>query len=161
MLTFLLNSTNTSRSKFALDVPYEKIMVFRRAAEQHVAARPREWLAFLGFRAGAISVDLGYIEYKIVVKVSCHFFSVMHLFLFLPSLTRLTPCCIPHCRQKHREPWQNITSILESKAALTTYCLEVAKQLDMRYRSPPLPVDLNVFNSGGLQINEELLKKNA
>ena len=104
-------------------------MIFRRATEQHVAARPREWLAFLGFRAGAISVDLGYITYKIVVQ--------------------------------HREPWQQIISVLESKATLTTYCLEVAKQLDMRYRSPPLPVDLNVFNSGGLQISEELMKKNA
>lgn len=116
----------TTSPKFGIDVPYEKIMIFRKAAEQHVAARPREWLAFLGFRSGAISVDLGFITYTIIVQ--------------------------------HREPWQNVRSILESKGALTAYCLEVAKQLDMRYRSPPLPVDLNVLNNGVLQNSEDRLK---
>ncbi len=45
---------------------------------------------------------------------------------------------------QHRNHWQGIGGILESKAALVTYCLEVAKQLEMRYHAPPLPVDLNL-----------------
>lgn len=48
---------------------------------------------------------------------------------------------------QHREAWQNIISILDSMARLTTYCLEVAKKLEMRYRYPPMGVDLNVFNT--------------
>ena len=43
---------------------------------------------------------------------------------------------------QHREGWQKIGSILGSKANLTTYLLEVAKQLGMRYVSPALPVEL-------------------
>lgn len=45
---------------------------------------------------------------------------------------------------QHRSHWQGIGAILESKASLTTYCLEVAKQLEMRYHAPPLPVDLSM-----------------
>lgn len=47
----------------------------------------------------------------------------------------------------HRDSWQTVASIQESRATLTSYCLEVSKQLDMRYRSPPLPVDLKVANA--------------
>lgn len=43
---------------------------------------------------------------------------------------------------QHRESWQNIGQILESKANLSSYCNEVARQLNMHYRAPPLPVDL-------------------
>ena len=32
--------------------------------------------------------------------------------------------------------------VLDSKANLNSYCLEVAKQLNMHYKAPPLPVDL-------------------
>lgn len=110
--------------KFGIDVPYERIQVFQCAVEAHIKARPREWLAFLGFRAFGISVDRGFIEYKVVVQ--------------------------------HRDAWQNIISILDSKARLTSYCLEVAKQLNMRYVSPPLPVDLNVHNTQGQPLPQEL-----
>ena len=41
-----------------------------------------------------------------------------------------------------RESWQNVTTYLVSKAQVASFCLEVAKKLNMRYRSPPLPVDL-------------------
>ena len=41
-----------------------------------------------------------------------------------------------------REAWQSINSILESKAEVSSFCLELSKKLDMRYKSPPLPVDL-------------------
>lgn len=45
---------------------------------------------------------------------------------------------------QHRNHWQGVGGILESKANLTTYCLEVARQLEMRYHAPPLPVDLSL-----------------
>jgi len=45
---------------------------------------------------------------------------------------------------QHREAWQNLVPILQSKADLFSYCLEVQKQLDMRYSAPSLPVDLQI-----------------
>jgi hypothetical protein len=48
---------------------------------------------------------------------------------------------------QHRNSWQDIGGVLVSKAGLVAYSLEVAKQLDLRFVSPPLPVDLNVTNS--------------
>ena len=48
---------------------------------------------------------------------------------------------------QHRNHWQQIGSILNSKADLTTYCMEVARQLEMKYVSPPLPVDLSLKGS--------------
>ncbi|CAB9496794.1 Mechanosensitive ion channel protein [Seminavis robusta] len=45
---------------------------------------------------------------------------------------------------QHRNHWQGVGAILLSKADLTTYCLEVARILDIRYLSPPLPVDLTM-----------------
>jgi hypothetical protein len=35
-----------------------------------------------------------------------------------------------------------VITILESKAQVSSFCLELSKKLDMRYTSPPLPVDL-------------------
>lgn len=43
---------------------------------------------------------------------------------------------------QHRESWQSIGVLLDSKANLSSYCNEVARQLNMHYRAPPLPVDL-------------------
>lgn len=45
---------------------------------------------------------------------------------------------------QHRESWQNLNAILNSKAEVTSFSLEVANQLDMRYVAPPLPVDLKM-----------------
>mmetsp|Transcript_12012 Transcript_12012/g.19295 ORF Transcript_12012/g.19295 Transcript_12012/m.19295 type:complete len:1206 (-) Transcript_12012:575-4192(-) len=44
----------------------------------------------------------------------------------------------------HRERWQNIVPILNSRNTMHAYCLELAKKLDMRYKNPPLPVDLRM-----------------
>ncbi|KAL3810970.1 hypothetical protein ACHAXA_005386, partial [Cyclostephanos tholiformis] len=44
---------------------------------------------------------------------------------------------------QHRERWQNIGLILQSKADLSSFCLEVTKKLDMKYESPPMPVNLS------------------
>ena len=52
----------------------------------------------------------------------------------VPHLTLL------HCR--HREPWQHVGQVLDSKANLSSYCQEVAKQLGMHYQAPRLPVEL-------------------
>jgi hypothetical protein len=38
---------------------------------------------------------------------------------------------------------QNIGPILQSKADLSSFCLEVTKKLDMKYESPPMPVNLS------------------
>jgi hypothetical protein len=46
-------------------------------------------------------------------------------------------------------------AIHESRANLTSYCLEAQKQLDMRYTSPPLPVDLKVANSADKPMGEQ------
>lgn len=50
---------------------------------------------------------------------------------------------------QHREKWQFIGQLLDSRANLNSYCLEVAKQLNIHYRAPPLPVDLT-YNQGPL-----------
>lgn len=42
-------------------------------------------------------------------------------------------------------------AILNSKAEVTSFGVEVAKQLGMRYVAPPLPVDLQVRDSKDLK----------
>ena len=46
----------------------------------------------------------------------------------------------------HRDSWQHIGGILESKAAVMSFCLEVQKKLGMRYTAPSTPVDLTMNN---------------
>jgi hypothetical protein len=96
--------------KLPIDVPYEKILIFKSAVEEYLKARPREWLSLNGFRAKKIMADQGFIEYDVIVQ--------------------------------HREAWQQVGQILDSKANLSSYCQEVVKQLNVHYRAPPLPVDL-------------------
>lgn len=48
---------------------------------------------------------------------------------------------------QHRNSWQGTAEINESKGYLVTYCLEVAKQLEMRYVAPHLPVSLEFKHS--------------
>ena len=52
----------------------------------------------------------------------------------------------------HRKSWQDIVSILQSKADVASFCLELAKKLDMRYTAPPLPVNLNMANASNMQL---------
>lgn len=101
--------------KFAVDTPYDKLETFRAATEQYLKDRPREWLAFNGFRPTEVAMDRGYTNYVIVAQ--------------------------------HRSSWQDIGAILGSKADLVKFCMEVTKQLDMRFTSPPLPVDLTLKGS--------------
>lgn len=53
----------------------------------------------------------------------------------------------------HRSSWQEIGMILDSKANMSSYCQEVAKQLGMHYTAPPLPVDLT-YRRAEEQINQ-------
>lgn len=43
----------------------------------------------------------------------------------------------------HRESWQNIGVILQSRADVSSFCLEVSKKLEMSYTAPPVPVNLS------------------
>jgi hypothetical protein len=98
--------------KFSIDTPFEKIVIFKAAVEQFLKDRPREWLAFVGFRPTEVAVERSFINYVTIAQ--------------------------------HRSGWQDIGQVLTSKAELVTYELEVAKQLQMSYSSPPLPVDLTM-----------------
>ena len=84
----------------------------------------------------------------VVFRNLAHLVSV--LLVFLRVFSRPTEVVVDQAYigykiiAQHRNHWQGIGGILESKASLTTYCLEVAKQLKMRYHAPPLPVDLHM-----------------
>ena len=52
---------------------------------------------------------------------------------------------------QHREKWQNIGAILQSKADLSSFILEVTKKLDMKYESPPMPVNLSAAGNMNIQ----------
>jgi hypothetical protein len=43
---------------------------------------------------------------------------------------------------QHREAWNKVSEILQSKADVSSFCLELQKQLGMEYRAPSLPVNL-------------------
>jgi len=44
---------------------------------------------------------------------------------------------------QHREAWQNIGAILDSKHQIHCFMLELVKRLDLRYKQPALPILLN------------------
>lgn len=44
----------------------------------------------------------------------------------------------------HRESWQNLGSVLSSKAELQSFTLELTKKMNLRYHSPPMPIDLRM-----------------
>ena len=48
---------------------------------------------------------------------------------------------------RHRLAWVNYSELVQSKADLMHFSMELSKKLDIWYRNPPLPVDLNVANS--------------
>jgi hypothetical protein len=53
----------------------------------------------------------------------------------------------------HRESWQSELAIYESKAEVTSFCLELSKKLNMRYENPSLPVDLTITNKNHQGVN--------
>jgi hypothetical protein len=48
-----------------------------------------------------------------------------------------------------RSSWQKIGSVLDSRAKVNSFCLELQKQLDMRYVAPPMPIDLTLSKATG------------
>jgi len=54
--------------KFAIFVPYERIMFFKTVVESFVKDRPTEWMSFLAFRATRLESDHGFIEYVVVLQ---------------------------------------------------------------------------------------------
>jgi small-conductance mechanosensitive channel len=46
----------------------------------------------------------------------------------------------------HVDSWQNIGEVLQAKADVASFCLEVQKKMDMRYVAPPMPVDLSIVS---------------
>jgi len=44
----------------------------------------------------------------------------------------------------HIESWQNIAIILQEKADVSSFCLEVSKKMGMRFIAPPMPIDLSL-----------------
>jgi len=78
--------------KFGVDIPYEKIMLFKTAVESFVKARPREWLSLSAFRATRVEYDAAFVEYVIGLqhvevrhvngKDCCHDYMVMLTFSF-------------------------------------------------------------------------------
>jgi hypothetical protein len=102
--------------KIGLDVPYQKIEIFKSAVEKFVKARPREWLSLAGFRVSGIYAEQNYVEYSIILQ--------------------------------HREKWQNIVPLLDSRHTISCFCLELSKKMKMTYHSPPLPIDLKMVGAG-------------
>ena len=45
---------------------------------------------------------------------------------------------------QHTKAWQAIVAVLQSRADVASFCLELQKQLGMKYEAPPLPVDLTM-----------------
>jgi hypothetical protein len=43
-----------------------------------------------------------------------------------------------------RSSWQKIRAVLDSRAKISSFCLELQKKLEMRYVSPPMPINLNL-----------------
>jgi len=106
--------------KFSVNVPYQRVLVFRKDVEAFVKALPREWISLNAIRATRVETELGYIEYMIALT--------------------------------HRKSFQELGDVLQSKADVTGYCLEVSKKLGITFEAPPMPVTLGLD-----QITAELL----
>lgn len=50
---------------------------------------------------------------------------------------------------QHTKAWQKVAEVLQSKADLASFCLELEKKLGMRYTAPPLPVNLSSNKGAG------------
>jgi small-conductance mechanosensitive channel len=45
---------------------------------------------------------------------------------------------------QHRESWQNVGTILDSKGNFMSYCTEVQKMLGIQYKAPHLPIEMSI-----------------
>jgi hypothetical protein len=60
---------------------------------------------------------------------------------------------------RHRNAWVQYAAILQSRADLMAFSMELSKKLDIWYRNPPLPVDLNMTGSTPANF-QQLLQQN-
>ena len=49
---------------------------------------------------------------------------------------------------QHRLSWQNLGSVLESKGAAQTFCVELLNQMGLHYTAPPKPIQIRIGNEG-------------
>jgi small-conductance mechanosensitive channel len=61
----------------------------------------------------------------------------------------------------HRESWQEAVSVAQSKADLNSFALELSKKMNLRYRCPPMPVDLTMHHTQGSMEPDEQLGINS
>lgn len=54
---------------------------------------------------------------------------------------------------QHRNNWQHLSSIQSSRSQAKFFCHELSRQLGIRFKSPPLPVDLKVDRSLAFSID--------
>jgi len=47
-------------------------------------------------------------------------------------------------RVTHRSNWNEVLPMKRSLAEVRAFCLELSKKMDIRYKSPPLPVNLTM-----------------
>lgn len=52
---------------------------------------------------------------------------------------------------QHVEQWQIVGQVLQSRSDLSSFCLEVMKQMDMRYMSPSMPVNVTLQQDSDLE----------
>jgi Mechanosensitive ion channel len=62
---------------------------------------------------------------------------------------------------QHRESWQNVGTVLDSKGNLMSYCAEVQKMLGVQYKAPPMPIDLNLAPGTELSANNPNISGNS
>mmetsp|Transcript_19217 Transcript_19217/g.30955 ORF Transcript_19217/g.30955 Transcript_19217/m.30955 type:complete len:112 (+) Transcript_19217:200-535(+) len=48
---------------------------------------------------------------------------------------------------QHRESWQQVGTVLDSKGNLMSYCTEVQKMLGIQYKAPHVPIELTMDDS--------------
>jgi hypothetical protein len=61
----------------------------------------------------------------------------------------------------HREGWQQAGALMESKADLFSFALELQKRMEIRYHAPPLPVDLTVSNTTKTNLANQLVNNTS
>ena len=54
-----------------------------------------------------------------------------------------------------RDSWQELDNLLHIRGQMQSFCHELSKQLDMRYSSPSLPVDLRMRGSLAEALHED------
>ena len=57
---------------------------------------------------------------------------------------------------EHRDRWQNVVTMLNAKAEISSFCLEVSKKLNMRYTMPSVPVNLSMAGPNASRMADEV-----